>query len=112
MVNVSLGGTEVPIYLLDGTRFMLRVMPTTLVGACMVAVREKIGLVHDTHYGLFEAGEDGQFRALDDHLQLAKVLARWSSLSGAWAAPPRRGRPGRVVVGPERPRGSAAVLPC
>jgi hypothetical protein len=87
MVVLSLGGTEVPIYLLDGTRFMLRVMPTTLAGACMVAVREKIGLVHDTHYGLFEAGEDGEFRALDDRVQLSKVLARWPSLTSASRVP-------------------------
>ena len=83
MVNISLGGTEVAVYLLDGTRFMLRVMPTTLVGAVMVSIREKIGLVHDSHYGIFEAGDDGEFRALDDRLQLARVLARWKSLTGA-----------------------------
>ena len=83
MVKISLGGTEVPVYLLDGTRFMLRIMPTTLAGAVMVAIREKIGLVHDTHYCLHEAGEDGEFRPLDDRMPLAKVLARWTSLNGA-----------------------------
>lgn len=89
MVVISLGGTELPIYLLDGTRFMMRIMPTTLAGAVMVSLRERIGLVHDTHYGIFEAGEDGEFRLLDDRVVLSKVVARWSSMSGA--CPARQG---------------------
>ena len=82
MPNISLGGTDVPVFLLDGTRFVFRVTPTTLVGALMVSLREKIGLVHDTHFGVFEVGEDHEFRPLDDRLLLAKVISKWPSIDG------------------------------
>jgi hypothetical protein len=82
MVNLSLSGTEIPVYLLDGTRFVLRVVPTTTVGGILISLREKLGMVHDSHYGLFEAGEDGEFRILDDRLNLSRVMAKWDSLVG------------------------------
>jgi hypothetical protein len=80
MLNVS--GTEIPVYLLDGTRFVLRIVPTTTVGGILISIREKIGLVHDSHFGLFETAEDSEFRLLDEHLLLSKVLNKWASLTG------------------------------
>ena len=73
------------MYLLDGTRFVLRVFPTTTVGGILLSIREKIGIVHDSHYGLFETGDDSEFRLLDEHLLLSKIMHHWSSLSGAFS---------------------------
>ena len=86
-VPISIAGSDVPVFLLDGTALVVRATPTTTVGAACFAISTRLGLVSDAHHALFERGPDNEFRALDDAMTIARVLSRWddqaSYLSGA-----------------------------
>ena len=87
-IPISIAGSDVPIFLLDGTALIIRAMPATTAGAACCAVSARLGLVADRHHALFERGPDNEFRAIDDSMTLARVLSRWSDqasyLSGAF----------------------------
>ena len=77
VVPISIAGSDVSVFLLDGTAFVLRAMPTTTAGAACCAIAARVGLEADAHHGLFERGPDNEFRPIDDALTLARVLSRW-----------------------------------
>lgn len=86
-VPISIAGSDVPIFLLDGTAMVVRATPTTTVGAACFAISTRLGLVSDAHHALFERGPDNEFRVIDDAMTIARVLSHWddqaSYLSGA-----------------------------
>ena len=78
MSVVSLAGSEVSIFLLDGSQFILRITPATTAGAAVLAISEKIGLRRNACYSLYELGAEQEFRMCDDKTPLAKVMAKWA----------------------------------
>ena len=76
--GIALSGTEVSVFLLDGSQFVLRITPTTTAGAAVLAISDKIGLAHNSCFSLFELGAEQEFRMCDDKTPLAKVMAKWA----------------------------------
>jgi hypothetical protein len=41
-ISISVAGTDIPIYLLDGSNVVVKITPTTSAGAACVVVRDKV----------------------------------------------------------------------
>jgi len=81
-IVVSIGGTDIPIYLIDGSAIMVRVkLDTTALGVCL-AMRTHLGLKYDSTYGLFES-TDGKDFSIDGQYKIAKLLQKWNQESAA-----------------------------
>ncbi len=86
-VPLSLSGSTVPVFLLDGTCFLLRATPSTTAGAAVLAVCTRLGVAAAAHHALFERVTDEHFREVPDATTLARVLREWDAapLAGAFA---------------------------
>ena len=81
-IVVSIGGTDIPIYLIDGSAVMVRVkLDTTTLGVCL-AMRSHLGLKYDSTYGLFES-TDGKDFSIDGQYKIAKLLQKWNQESAS-----------------------------
>jgi len=90
-IALSLGGTDVPVFLLDGSAVVVRLRVETSARAVLLALRGHLGLQHDAHFRLFEhsaPGAGGVFRALDEEARVSRVVQRWPQESAA--SGPRR----------------------
>ena len=78
---LSLAGTVVPFYLLDGSTISLRITPTTTAGAAAIALGEAVGLLDNSCYSIYELSVEEEFRACSDSTVLSKVMAKWEKNS-------------------------------
>ena len=90
MAALSLAGSEVPFYLLDGSTITLRVTPTTSAGAAVLAIAEAVGLRDSSCYSIFELSVEEEFRACQDSTLLSKVMAKWEKNSRCACRAPSR----------------------
>jgi WW domain len=70
-------GDNIPVYLLDGTCYYVRVTASTTIGAVCLSIKQALGMQDDSCYGLFENIGDA-FTFLDDHLTLQTVIQDWN----------------------------------
>ena len=85
-IPISIAGSEVPVFLLDGTAFIVRATPTTKVEAVVISISAHLGIEANAHYGLFVRTPENDLAPVDNSTTLARVLAQWydqaSYLSG------------------------------
>lgn len=75
-IDISPSGTDIPIFFLDDSYFILTITPNTTVMAACLAVRQHLGLKNDSFNAMYEVSDAG-FQILEDTLTLSKVLAKW-----------------------------------
>jgi hypothetical protein len=81
-IVVSIGGSDIPIFLIDGSAVMVRVkLDTTALGVCL-AMKSHLGLTYDSTYGLFES-TDGKDFSIDGQYKISKLLQKWNQESAS-----------------------------
>lgn len=73
------GMSQVSVYLLDGTEFVMGLNPGTTTGGLCVALRVRLGFANDADYAIYECSSGNRFVALEHDLLVADVVKSWET---------------------------------
>jgi hypothetical protein len=76
-VKIAAGGTELPVWLMDGTKIKINFEPGVKAGQTCVAIRDHLGFAMDGEYALFHF-HDGYHELLEDSADIAAVTSGWN----------------------------------